>query len=545
MRLLIATTTYNEADSIIPLIDGVRKYMGTVDLLIIDDNSPDGTAEIVRQRQQIDPALKLIVRPGKLGIGSAHTLALMYARDCDYDGLITMDADLSHAPRDLPTIRVLLNDYDFVIGSRYIEGGSCEYGIIRTTLSYTANLLARKLLKLPLKESTTSFRGFSKHILNTLSISRLNSSDYGFFAQAVYEVTRITDKLCEFPIYFSDRRHGTTKISKKSIFSAAYTIFKLGFKRILSVERFNIPVDKDELVHACKICGSKYYQKVFDSRESVSIHDQIVRTAGVARQNAHGQIVKCLECGIVCTNPLPAVDGRNLHDGYIDDVLYRDDIIARKKTSVYLLNKLSDLLPGKGKLLDIGCRYGDFLAVASKVGYVTYGIESSREAALYAVERKVGLVHQGTIGHAPFKTEEFDVITAFNVLEHLHDPVFELRTIYQLLAPKGIFCFSTLNVANWFPWIMGEKWSCYSDANLYYFNIQTVTLLLERCGFAILRVCPYRHFVSCNHLLGKTASVVQFSYLKYLLDNFCEKTKAIHLPVQFGDTQLFVCRKID
>ena len=220
-KILIATSTYNEADSIGILLTDIRAYHPQATILVIDDNSPDGTSGIVAAMRKSDEGLVLITRPRKLGVGSAHKLAIQYATRNKFDFLVTMDADLSHSPKDIETILALLRCNDFVIGSRFAVGGTCDYGLLRGSLSRLANILTRILIGITLKETTTSFRGFSKELLQKLPLDKITSSDYGFFVHLTYLVLQHTDKVIEFPIRFLDRRYGQSKISKKEIFKAA------------------------------------------------------------------------------------------------------------------------------------------------------------------------------------------------------------------------------------------------------------------------------------------------------------------------------------
>src|SRR5262249_3396238 len=147
------------------------------------------------------PALQVIHRPGKLGLGSAHKLALLYARDAEYDLLITMDADFSHQPKYLPRfLELILPDSpeggaDFVIGSRYMSGGKSDYGARRTFLSRTANLFAKAALGLPLDENTTMFRGFGKALLRRMDIDSIRSEGYSFAVESLHQLSKVTSRL--------------------------------------------------------------------------------------------------------------------------------------------------------------------------------------------------------------------------------------------------------------------------------------------------------------------------------------------------------------
>jgi len=230
-KVLIFTATYNELGNISNLVAEVLKYADKAQMLVIDDGSPDGTGHILDGIAKKQKRLKVIHRSGKQGLGSAHIAAMRYAVENKYDLLITMDADFSHDPADIPKFITLSQDNDFVIGSRYTKGGGLGYGLLRTFISKTANFLARLLLSIKLKECTTSFRAFRAPLLEKLLASKIESTGYSFFFEITYRVTRLTDRVTEFPIYFADRVAGESKISKQEIFRGMTTLLRLFVKR--------------------------------------------------------------------------------------------------------------------------------------------------------------------------------------------------------------------------------------------------------------------------------------------------------------------------
>ncbi|NCN08834.1 MAG: polyprenol monophosphomannose synthase [Leptospira sp.] len=231
MNSLIFTATYNEAGNIERLVKEIFQIEPSVDIFIIDDNSPDGTGKLLDAMSLKFKKLKVRHRTGKLGLGSAHIEAMKYAVENNYDILITMDADFSHDPKYLPEMLKLIETNDFVIGSRYVKGGGLGYGFIRTAISKTANFLARLLLSIKLKECTTSFRAFRKDLLIKILDQKISSTGYSFFFEMVFIVTRLTSKVSEFPIYFADRIDGESKISKNEIYRGVVTLFKLFLNR--------------------------------------------------------------------------------------------------------------------------------------------------------------------------------------------------------------------------------------------------------------------------------------------------------------------------
>jgi dolichol-phosphate mannosyltransferase len=237
-RVLVFTATYNEAPNIAPLVAEIFAVLPDCDVLVVDDNSPDGTGEIIDRIRSGNPRLHVVHRPGKNGLGSAHKLAIEYALAHGYDALITMDADFSHDPKCLPEFVRLLETSEFVIGSRYMPGGSCELPLSRVVLSRTANALARTLLGIPVRETTTAYRGFRRGLLERLDIDAIQSDGYSYFVESIYQVTQRTQQagaqhgMAEFPIRFVDRRAGSTKISRTEIWRGVTTLARLAASRL-------------------------------------------------------------------------------------------------------------------------------------------------------------------------------------------------------------------------------------------------------------------------------------------------------------------------
>lgn len=216
-KTLVFTATYNEAENIESLIRQLFEQAPEVDVLVIDDGSPDGTGGILDRIVATYPRLRVIHRAGKLGLGSAHIAAFGYALEHGYQQLVTLDADFSHNPRYLPQLLALLKDHDFVIGSRYLNGGSSEAGIIRTAISKAANHLVRLFLGIKLRETTTSYRGFRRGLLEKLHPDAIRSMGYSFFLETTFRVCQVTRRVTEFPIKFEERKAGVSKINQKEL----------------------------------------------------------------------------------------------------------------------------------------------------------------------------------------------------------------------------------------------------------------------------------------------------------------------------------------
>ena len=230
-KTLIFTATYNEKENIKKLLESLNHLKIDIDILVIDDNSPDKTWEILQELEKNSTNLKVIVRKDKSGLDTAHKLAFKYAKNNGYEKFISMDADLSHDPNEIPKMIDILNKSSFVIGSRYIEGGKCEMSSHRLMLSIVGNKFIKKLLRIDCNEFTTSYRGFNLLKLNEFDLNVVNSKGYSFFMETIYRLNKHGVVINEIPIHFRNRRHGNSKIPGIEIFRTLKNLFILYFEK--------------------------------------------------------------------------------------------------------------------------------------------------------------------------------------------------------------------------------------------------------------------------------------------------------------------------
>ncbi len=229
MKSLIIIPTYNECDNITAIIEAVLSAEQSVDILIVDDNSPDGTADIVHDIQRANPRVHLLKRAGKLGLGTAYCEGFQFGLDRGYDVVFEMDADFSHDPQEIPNFLRELEHRDVVIGSRYLNGGVTvvNWPLRRLILSYSANLYTRFITRLPLYDATGGFKAIKTEFLRTIKLDRIHSNGYAFQIEINYKLWKAGARLKEIPIIFVDRRSGTSKMSKNIIFEAAWIVWRL------------------------------------------------------------------------------------------------------------------------------------------------------------------------------------------------------------------------------------------------------------------------------------------------------------------------------
>lgn len=229
MKRIVIIPTYNEKANVGNLIRDIRNLdLNPLDILIVDDNSPDGTADLIRDMQKNDKGLHLIVRPGKLGLGTAYIKGFHYALDHGYDLIAQMDADYSHDPKDLVKLFKAAEEYDWVIGSRYVTGiNVVNWPLNRLILSYGANWYTRLITGLPIKDGTAGFKCWQSTVLKNIDLDTIKSQGYSFQIEMNFRAWKKGYRFHEVPIIFVDRTVGQSKMSKKIIREAVLMVWKL------------------------------------------------------------------------------------------------------------------------------------------------------------------------------------------------------------------------------------------------------------------------------------------------------------------------------
>lgn len=226
-KILIFSATYNEAENIQNFLKLIEELNLELDILLIDDNSPDNTWKIIQEFSKTRPNINLIIRNKKEGLDTAHKIAYEYSIKNNYEFLITLDADLSHEPKMIPKFINELKTNTFVLGSRYIPGGKCDMKGFRLLLSYFGNRFIKFILNIDCNEFTTSYRGFNLKKLEDFTLNNVSSKGYSFFMETIYQIHNKGIFIKQIPIYFGDRKKGKSKIAKIEIFRTLLNVFKL------------------------------------------------------------------------------------------------------------------------------------------------------------------------------------------------------------------------------------------------------------------------------------------------------------------------------
>jgi dolichol-phosphate mannosyltransferase len=234
MKAIILIPTYNEIDNIQKLVPFLLSKYPEVNILVIDDNSPDGTHKWVKEFSEKDSRVNLIKRAGKMGLGTAYVEGYKYMLANGYDVAVQMDADYSHNPNDIQKFLSYINDFDLVIGSRYIKGVNVvNWPISRLLLSYFANMYTRIITGLPIMDGTGGFKCFRSEVLRSINLDKIKSNGYSFQIEMNYIAWKKGFKIFEFPIVFTDRFQGTSKMSKKIVHEAIFMVWKLRFRSLI------------------------------------------------------------------------------------------------------------------------------------------------------------------------------------------------------------------------------------------------------------------------------------------------------------------------
>ncbi|HET9941053.1 MAG TPA: polyprenol monophosphomannose synthase [Candidatus Eisenbacteria bacterium] len=228
MKALIIVPTYNERENLEELLRRIFDQKLPTEILVVDDNSPDGTGALADEMAARDPRVHVMHRPGKMGLGSAYVAGFKWALARDYDAVFEMDADFSHNPDSLGDFLRELGHADLVLGSRYLHGVTVvNWPLSRLILSYSANLYSRIITGMPVKDLTGGFKCFRRQVLEAIDLDRVRSDGYAFQIEINFKAWRKGFRIQEIPILFVDRQAGVSKMSRRIVREAAWMVWRL------------------------------------------------------------------------------------------------------------------------------------------------------------------------------------------------------------------------------------------------------------------------------------------------------------------------------
>ena len=227
-RILVILPTYNEAQNIPEIVPAILRQHNELDVLIVDDASPDGTGEIADRIAAEDPRVHVRHRPGKLGLGTAYIEGFRWALERGYEMVFEMDADFSHDPAQIPRFLEAAREYDLVLGSRYLRGVNVvNWPMSRLLLSYFANKYARVVTGLPFTDLTSGFKCFRRRVLEAIELDRVRSNGYAFQIEMTFRAWHKGFRVGEIPIVFVDRTFGESKMSRRIVWEAVWMVWRL------------------------------------------------------------------------------------------------------------------------------------------------------------------------------------------------------------------------------------------------------------------------------------------------------------------------------
>jgi len=236
MKTLIIIPTYNELENLPRLLPEVLSKDESIEVLIVDDNSPDGTAAFVKNEMKVNNRIHLIIRQSKQGLGTAYIAGFKYALQNNFQIIFEMDADFSHDPKEIPRFLDEIKKSDVILGSRYINGVNViNWPLRRLLLSSFANLYTRVITGMPIHDATGGFKCFRREVLEAIDLDRVTSNGYAFQIEMTFKAWKKGFKVKEIPIIFVDRVKGKSKMSKKIVREAVTMVWKLRIKSILGL----------------------------------------------------------------------------------------------------------------------------------------------------------------------------------------------------------------------------------------------------------------------------------------------------------------------
>lgn len=237
-RSMVIIPTYDEIENLRVLVPQLLAIGPNIEVLVVDDSSPDGSGAFVEEMSRSVPRVHCIRRPQKMGLGSAYRDGFRYALDHGAELVFEMDADFSHDPQEIPHFIEAARDADLVLGSRYLNGVTVvNWPLRRLMLSYTANAVSRIITGLPVKDATGGFKCFRRVVLESIDLERIHSDGYSFQIEVSFHAWRLGFRIREIPILFVDRRAGISKMNRKIVWEALFMLWRLGWLRLFRPPR--------------------------------------------------------------------------------------------------------------------------------------------------------------------------------------------------------------------------------------------------------------------------------------------------------------------
>lgn len=506
----VVIPTYNERENIARFIPQlVEAFQGAAyEILVVDDNSPDGTGEVVQRFARTNPRVRLITKRQKEGIGAALRVGYDQAQG---DIIVSSDADLSFRVEDLVRLtEAVAQGADLALGSRHTPRGGATYEAeavrvrCKRWVSRMGNIVLRGVFLIPVHDFSANCRAIRRSVwqqihtqenTNTLLLEMILRCHYGGF------------RVEEHPVTFQDRRYGQSKLRlsieapKFLLKMTKYRWHYLWHRRArhgaasCCVQPMRLSVE----TIPCNLCGADDAEELYGANADVDPQRAERLRCTDSGLGRHGRIVRCRSCGLIYANPRCQTDAILKAYEHVEDATYVKESEGRIHTFSRSLDLIERYHPQRGRLLDVGCYAGVFLQVAKSRGWQVAGVEPSQWAC--QVARRQGYeVHEGTLTGAPWPPASFDVVTLWDVLEHLTDPLRVLRQMASTVVPGGLVALTTVDINSLSAKLLGTRWQWLMEMHLYYFTYDTVTHMLKNAGLEVIRIEPHQRVLSLGYL---------------------------------------------
>jgi dolichol-phosphate mannosyltransferase len=539
----VALATLNEIGNVEYLLNEISDLYPTFKILVVDGDSTDGTWEKLKEIENQKESITVVKQNRGMGLASAHLISFIYAIKNKFEILVTMDSDRSHQPKEISKIIDKLQESDVVVGSRYCLGGKSDLSGYRGAISKIANRVAKLIIDRDLSEFTTAFRGFKVHELAKLDLQLLNTRGYSFFFRTVYAAKVAHLRIAEVPIHFKLREQGESKIPKLEILYSFKSMLMICIYRLRRLENsVHLGAESD----FCPICDSTYVSRILGRKENGLDSSNQLRCS---QETSTGRptLMKCYLCGHIYShkNEWPSNTENSYHE--VEDSLYLEFESVKRKTFSYVFSHIKSLSVKSPTILEnvleVGSYTGMFLDELKRNSINAIGIEPSRWGYEKCLNKGHKVVNQSFEEYykkySPIN--EFSLVTSWDVLEHVESPREFIRNASIALKKDGYFVFSTLDVENWFPKLMGSRWPWYMPMHLHYFNDRAIQNMLAANKFEFIGKQAYRSYASLRYAGTRLLSSLGFS--KSMCEFVGKFIPKVTIPFYFGDVVMYTARK--
>lgn len=552
MLVSIVIPAYNESATLRKLISIVKKAKLPErldrEIIVVDDGSTDDTYQILKKITGI----KILQLPQNQGKGRAMATGFAAARG---DIVLTQDADLEYDPRFYSSLLKPILQYQakVVYGSRflYVLQRQKNISFLKKThqasyfLAYLGGRIitevANLLYGIHITDEATGYKVLTREVLDRLQIE---SRHFEFCPEITAKVSRLGYKIHEVPVSYEPRTYEQgKKIHWQDGLESLWTLLKYRFGRLHHPRSISAKTNRHLENVACNICGADDFDVVYPELPGLAGLNPKEVFSSSSHNISVEQVVRCKNCGLVYVTPRfkPTVVVGGYSGAVDEDYVSQEQ--ARLATFQKSLQLLAQHAPQPGKLLDVGAAAGYFVKAASNAGWQAEGVEPSRWMSKYASSHLGVKVKPGTIHDHHYTKSSFDAVTFWDVLEHVPDPSADLAVAAKILKPGGILIVNYPDFASLPARIFGRKWWFILSIHLFYFTSDTITKLLNKHGFNILKIKPHFQTLEFGYLIYRLKPYSELGYKIMMSIAKLLHLDKFHLPYYAGQTLVIAQKK--